>query len=533
MTVLRTAEPPRLPIRNKVAAAERGWGGVSPMLTRLAAERATGVLMRERGTLYLADGQVILAESPLATGLDALLTARGVLTAQVWQEALTAAGDRHGAGRQLVDAGRLALGALELCHLTALYDAAYFVLAPSSTPGRFRYGSAPGPGVLTPVPVAALERETLRRRDLLHRIWPNPATDDAPLTRTDLPAPPALTRRQQQVLAQVDGARTATDIARELGHLTFHTLVDIRRLAAAGVVAPLLPTHAEPSAAPARREPTDLTAHGTPTDLTGHGTPTALTGRGESATVPTREGPADPATHTAPTGLPGNGEPAAAPAHSHPAAAPAKGRPVGATSHATPAATPAHSQPGATPAKGRPAAAASHAAPADTPAKGLPAGAASHAAPVDAPPHSQSAGVPTHSQPVGAPANGQPPGAPGHKAPAGSPSRGAPADTPAHGQPGLPTRGEPGLPTRGEPGLPTRGQPGLPTRGEPPDGRPRPSPPGRGQPFRAAERVGMVAAPAPALAPGEEPSAPAAEIPPDSDPHITLLKRLRDALEAL
>jgi hypothetical protein len=34
----------------------------------------------------------------------------------------------------------------------------------------------------------------------------------------------------------VDGIRTATDIARELGRPAFHTLVDIRRLAAAGLV---------------------------------------------------------------------------------------------------------------------------------------------------------------------------------------------------------------------------------------------------------------------------------------------------------
>lgn len=37
---------------------------VSPLLTRLAAERATGALFRERGTLFLEDGRVVHAESP-------------------------------------------------------------------------------------------------------------------------------------------------------------------------------------------------------------------------------------------------------------------------------------------------------------------------------------------------------------------------------------------------------------------------------------------------------------------------------------
>ncbi|WP_406444787.1 transcriptional regulator [Streptomyces sp. NBC_01613] len=238
MTTVRTTEPPSLPVRDKAAARERAWSGVSPMLTRLADEHATGVLVRERGTLHLVDGLVVHAESPAAPGLDTLLTAHGALAPEVWQRALTAAGTGRGPGHHLIDGGHLAPGALELCHLTALYDAAYFVLAPSSTPGRFRYGTESRLGPVRPVPVPALERETLRRRELLHRIWPDPAADEVPLIRAAPVAAPALTRRQRTVLTQVDGARTATDIARELGRLAFHTLVDVRRLTAAGFVSP-------------------------------------------------------------------------------------------------------------------------------------------------------------------------------------------------------------------------------------------------------------------------------------------------------
>ncbi|MDL5201984.1 hypothetical protein [Streptomyces sp. ALI-76-A] len=249
MTAVRTTPPPRLPVRDKAAARDRGWGGVSPMLTRLAAERATGVLVRERGTLQLAEGRVVHAESPSAPGLDVLLTARGTLDAGAWQRALTETGDRHRAGHLLVDGGHLAPGALDVCRLVALYDAAYFALAPSSTPGRFRYVSGEGPGCPCPVPVAALERETLRRRDVLHRIWADPATDEAPLVRARRPAPPASSARQRAVLDRLDEVRTAADIARELGRPAFHTLVDVRRLAAAGVVAP----RPEPSVEPPPR----------------------------------------------------------------------------------------------------------------------------------------------------------------------------------------------------------------------------------------------------------------------------------------
>ncbi|MFD3501433.1 hypothetical protein ACFWWT_21190 [Streptomyces sp. NPDC058676] len=276
MTAVQTTPPPRLPVRDKAAVRDRGWGGVSPMLSRLATERATGVLVRERGTLHLAEGRVVHADSPSAPGLDVLLTARGTLDADAWRQALAATGDRHRAGHLLVDDGHLTPGALELCRLIALYDAAYFALAPSSTPGRFRYGTGadedagPAPVCGCLVPVAALERETLRRRDLLHRIWPDPTTDEAPLTRAHRAASPAPTSRQRAVLAELDDVRTASDIARELGRPAFHTLVDIRRLAAAGVVRPRPPAPAEtPGTAEAPRTPAAPEAPRAPDPLAG------------------------------------------------------------------------------------------------------------------------------------------------------------------------------------------------------------------------------------------------------------------------
>ncbi|MFE7354832.1 transcriptional regulator [Streptomyces sp. NPDC057543] len=209
---------------------------LSPMLQRLAAERATGALMRDRGTLYLAEGQVVHAESPATPGIDVLLTTGGALHRDGWWEAVARAGAGQRVGRYLVDSGRVPGGALELCHLGALYDAAFFALAPTRTPARFRYGVSHWIGPVRPVPVDAVQRETLRRRELLERIWPDAAGDSAPLVRTDrsvdAPVPPG----RRRVLDLVDGARTASDIAQELGRPAFHVLVDLRRLAAAGLV---------------------------------------------------------------------------------------------------------------------------------------------------------------------------------------------------------------------------------------------------------------------------------------------------------
>ncbi|MET8766431.1 transcriptional regulator [Streptomyces sp. NPDC004658] len=265
MTVVSTP-PPALPVRDKEAGR-----ALSPMLTRLAEERATGVLVREHGVLHLAEGRVVHAESPLAPGLDVLLTAHGTLAATAWQQAAARTTGALPAAELLLRSGVLPTGALELCHLDALYDAGYFALAPSSTPGRFRYDSTPRLGPLPSVPVVALERETLRRRLLLHRLWPDPAADTAPLIRADPagPTPPArraapatpVTPRQRAVLDRVDGVRTAADIARNLGRQAFHTLVDVRRLTAAGQIAPL------PTAPPAPPPPLPLAQVTTDPDI--------------------------------------------------------------------------------------------------------------------------------------------------------------------------------------------------------------------------------------------------------------------------
>ncbi|CAM5559950.1 hypothetical protein SCALM49S_03507 [Streptomyces californicus] len=127
---------------------------------------------------------MVHAESPATPGIDVLLTAGGTLRHEGWWDAVAQAGAHRRVGRYLVDSGHVPGGALELCHLGALYDAAFFALARTGTPARFRYGVAHWIGPVRPVPVAAVERETLRRREFLDRIWPDAACDGAPLLRT-------------------------------------------------------------------------------------------------------------------------------------------------------------------------------------------------------------------------------------------------------------------------------------------------------------------------------------------------------------
>ncbi|MEV6316361.1 DUF4388 domain-containing protein [Streptomyces sp. NPDC051776] len=209
-------------------------GVVFPTLARLASERATGALLRETGTLYLVDGEIVHAESPVAPGIDVLLTTGGRLPVAGWQAAVDRAGARGQVGRYLVESGQVSSGELEICHRGALFDAAFFTLSGGAGPTRFRSGAAHWLGPVIPVPVDTVARETRRRRDLLESLWPRPEVDTAPVVRRQAARAPVLVPRQRALLRLADGVRTPAEIARLLGRPAFHTLIDVRRLAAAG-----------------------------------------------------------------------------------------------------------------------------------------------------------------------------------------------------------------------------------------------------------------------------------------------------------
>ncbi|MEU1778194.1 MULTISPECIES: transcriptional regulator [Streptomyces] len=251
-----------------MTAVVTGGAVVTATLDRLVRERATGALHGRAGALYLADGALVHAESPVVPDVGWRLTASGRLSRESWEEAVAEGGPDHRAGSLLVERGRLSRGELELCHLSALFDAAYFVLSPldgsQRAPDRFLRGARHWFGPVRPVPVAAVRREVRRRRGLLERAWPCPALDVSPVVPVPVPVPaPRAVRRSPSgaVLAAADGVRTPTQIAGALGRSAFATLLDVRRLAAAGLVRTPAPGTPPPRrarpAAPAAKVPAD------------------------------------------------------------------------------------------------------------------------------------------------------------------------------------------------------------------------------------------------------------------------------------
>ncbi|MFE6747924.1 hypothetical protein ACFVGM_18890 [Kitasatospora purpeofusca] len=240
--------PPAGPVAPVLpVAADPGWTP-GAAVERLAAERATGALRGPAGTVYLVDGLVTHAESHRAPDLATLLTTSGRLDPGTWQEAVHRFGPYARVGEALVEQGRLTRGELELCHLGTLYDAACFLLDTPATLASWTF--APGMrhwlGPVAAVGAHRLRREAERRRHLLDRIWPSAQLDTVPLRRTAAQAPAPgrharrvrpPTRRQYELLDRADGRRTAAELARLFGRSAFATTADVRRLAAAGLLA--------------------------------------------------------------------------------------------------------------------------------------------------------------------------------------------------------------------------------------------------------------------------------------------------------
>ncbi|GAA1251255.1 hypothetical protein GCM10009665_47460 [Kitasatospora nipponensis] len=253
------APPPATSLASPFAPA---WQPLGEAAEQWADSRATGALHTATGTVYLERGAVVHAESPQAPGLARLLTTCGRIPPQSWQQTVERFGAERRVGRMLVEQGWLTQGELELCHLGALYDAAYFALGTLSRTTSFEPGVRHWLGAVNAVSPRRLRRETVRRRDLLERIWPWPQLDTAPVVRCARPARtgPRPSPRQRELLDHADGRRTPADLARLLGRSAFATTVEVRRLAACGAVAtpftaPLAPLT---DRRPADHRPTDL-----------------------------------------------------------------------------------------------------------------------------------------------------------------------------------------------------------------------------------------------------------------------------------
>ncbi|MFF5231904.1 ADAM 12 protein [Dactylosporangium sp. NPDC000521] len=217
--------------------------GVTPVkaLQQLAGLGVTGALTvvgEPGGVIFLRDGLVNGVESPAAPSVDRLLTAAGVVDERVWETIPSRP------ARALVEGGHLTAAEIELCAINAMYDAAYFVLSTERAELRFAPDIEHWLGAEGMVTTDQLCDHVARQRRILDEVHPSDATDTAavrPVLRPGLDRV-LLSGLQWEIVLHADGQRTPQDLAGLLGRSAYAVTLDVRRLAAAGLLEPPQPT---------------------------------------------------------------------------------------------------------------------------------------------------------------------------------------------------------------------------------------------------------------------------------------------------
>jgi hypothetical protein len=205
----------------------------------MAATGALRVLDSAGGLVYLDSGRIAYAEYPPACGVDRMLTGSGLVSTEAWRAARAAGRTGRAAGAILVQQGLVAAVELEELVLSALYSAVYFLFEIDAEV-RFERGVRHPFGTVVALDLATVCAEVDRRRKAILETWPDATVDTAAvLPARRLPGHHvALTPLQWEIVANADRRRTPLDLARVLGRDTFAMLLEVRRLARAGLVEP-------------------------------------------------------------------------------------------------------------------------------------------------------------------------------------------------------------------------------------------------------------------------------------------------------
>jgi hypothetical protein len=198
--------------------------------------------------VFLRDGRISGVESPAAPSVDRLLTAAGLVPERVWETIPSRP------ARALVEGGHVTAAAIELCALQALYDAAFFVLTTKRAELRFDQGIEHWLGAEGTVMADQVCDHVAQQRGMLNEVHPSEATDLAPVVPV---LRPGLDRvlvsgLQWEIVLHADGRRSPQDLAGLLGRSAFAVTLEVRRLAAAGlIVVPAAVEEPAPVAVPA------------------------------------------------------------------------------------------------------------------------------------------------------------------------------------------------------------------------------------------------------------------------------------------
>lgn len=200
---------------------------------------ALRVLDSPGGAVYLADGVIEYAESPVASSPERLLTASGRITPEAWRAAVASGKPNSRIGDELVAGGTVTRAEWEWAVILSTYDAAHF-LFDLAAQVRFANADSHPLGRVRPLELHAVCTEVDRRKRLLADAWPDEVIDTAavlPVRRLGADCV-ALSALQWEVVANADRRRSPIDLARLLGRDAFTVMLEVRRMVRLGLVEP-------------------------------------------------------------------------------------------------------------------------------------------------------------------------------------------------------------------------------------------------------------------------------------------------------
>ncbi|WP_329425786.1 hypothetical protein OG339_36285 [Streptosporangium sp. NBC_01495] len=227
------------------AAEPEVLGEIGKLLRRLSPEGFSGVLRVEGGpggALWVRDGLVVAATTPVAPGPESLLLRSGRVSEKDWTDAYTTGAPSDRLAAELAGRGVIGEASLEAVCLAALFDAVFaMVLYGVESCAAETVGPGDRLPLLPVLPGVGRERlaretarrmghvETWRRLGLSMRVRPVPPAVPVPtLLGSD--------RIRRAVLERANGRRTPRDIAFVLGKGLFSVMSEIARMVEEGVL---------------------------------------------------------------------------------------------------------------------------------------------------------------------------------------------------------------------------------------------------------------------------------------------------------
>ena len=209
-------------------------------LSACGREEFTGGLRvsgRPGGIFHLRGGLVIAVESPGAPGPEALLLRSGRISGEQWADLVRESGGSRWPVAGLIAHGYAGAAQLRIVCVLALHDAAFAVVSGDVD----HCERAPDARPFAPVgigepPIRLLQDGARRLAAIAALPYPVRPDRERPRAPAEVPAEAGLGMLQRELLAHVDGRRTARDLAFRTGRGVYPVTAEVARMLAEGLL---------------------------------------------------------------------------------------------------------------------------------------------------------------------------------------------------------------------------------------------------------------------------------------------------------